>query len=445
MYKIQKEKATTLRQIPQSKEAESNLLGCLLLDWEKMHDIITQLHSEDFYFAQHKIIFESMIKLYKDNIKCDYITLVDALETQGKLKEAGDVPYITALTNTVPTSANIEYYKDIIFDKSIRRKLIDAAKTIETSGFDFSRKHNEVLEAAEQIIFTLSDENTESQIYEIKPVIDEVVDNIKQSIDSSQNLTGIPSGIAKLDYITSGFQNAEMIIIGARPSIGKTAFALSMIQHIAIEKKIPCGLFSLEMSRQSIGQRLLSQMTHISCNKIRTSITKEEYKLIEEKLTQYNEAPLYIVDTPNIQLLELRSLARRLKLNNDIKILFIDYIGLIGTEDNKRPVYEIISEISKSLKALARELKIPVVALCQVARDAEGREPTLAQLRGSGSIEQDADVVMFLHRDRSNIDSENEGLEAKCIIAKQRNGATGTIDMLFFPKWTKFENMAYEN
>lgn len=430
---------------PQSKEAEVCLLGCLLIDWSKMIDVITKVKSTDFYLERHRVIYEGMVKLYKDNINCDYITLTDELTAQKKLEKAGNLAYVTSLTSVVPTAANYEYYVNIVVDNSIRRNLIKAAKSIETSGYDYSRKIKTILEVSEQSIFTLADENTESQIYEIKPVIDEVVDNIKQSIDSSQNLTGIPSGIAKLDYITSGFQNAEMIIIGARPSIGKTAFALSMIQHIAIEKKIPCGLFSLEMSRQSIGQRLLSQMTHISCNKIRTSVTKEEYKLIEEKLAQYNEAPLYIVDTPNIQLLELRSLARRLKLNNNIKILFIDYIGLIGTEDNKRPVYEIISEISKSLKALARELKIPIVALCQVARDAEGREPTLAQLRGSGSIEQDADVIMFLHRDRSNIDSENEGLEAKCIIAKQRNGATGTIDMLFFPKWTKFENMAYEN
>lgn len=432
---------------PQNIEAEKAILGCLLLDWDKMTDTLTVLKSDRFYSYQHKTIYEAMERLYTANTRGDLITVVDELEKTKSMEQAGGLSYITSLTNYVPTAANIEYYIDIILDRAVRRDVIAASRTMQVSAHDMSHKSDVVLEESEQVVFSLSDKNARTQIYDFPVVVQDTIDIIEKSIGTQRTLTGVPSGITRLDNMTQGFQKGEMVIIGARPSIGKTAFALSMMQHIAIEKKIACGFFSLEMSRQSIAQRFLSQMSKIPSSKIRASVTKDEFVLLKSTLGKCFSAPLYIVDTPNIQLLDLRSMARRMKLNNDVKIIFIDYIGLIATQHPDAPVYETQSEISKSLKSLARELDIPIVALCQVARDAEGKEPTLAQLRGSGSIEQDADVVMFLHRDRdaqSDVTDE-QGQESKCIIAKQRNGATGVVDMVFFPRWTKFENVAYEN
>jgi len=275
----------------------------------------------------------------------------------------------------------------------------------------------------------------------MQQVIPSTISIIDMRYKNNADLTGIPSGIARLDTMTNGFQNSELIIIGARPSIGKTAFALSMMQTIAVEKHIPCGFFSLEMSYQSIGQRLLSQVARIPGGKIRSgTLSLADFKKLQDGASLCYQAPLYICDTPNMQLLELRSMARRMKANYDVKVIFIDYIGLISTDDPKAKVFESVSEISKSLKALARELNIPIIALCQVARDAEGQEPNLAQLRGSGSIEQDADVVLFLHRDRLDKTDDTTVQEAKCIVAKQRNGACGNVDMIYFPSLTRFEN-----
>ena len=242
--------------------------------------------------------------------------------------------------------------------------------------------------------------------------------------------------------MTSGFQNSELIILGARPSIGKTAMALSMMEHIAIDQKIPCGFFSLEMSYEMIGQRLLSQTARIPGHKIKSGMLRQDdFVKLQNAAGRCFQAPLYIVDVPNMPLLDLKAMARRLVVNQGVKIIFIDYIGLISTDNPNAQVWEQVSEISKSLKALARELGIPIVALCQVARDAEGSEPTLAQLRGSGSIEQDADVVMFLHRDRNKTADQTDPVQdAKLIVAKQRNGPTGDIEILFLSGYTKFEN-----
>ena len=269
------------------------------------------------------------------------------------------------------------------------------------------------------------------------------IELIEARYNSKNTFTGVPTGFARLDTMTSGFQKSELIIIGARPSIGKTALALSMMQHIAVDRHIPCGFFSLEMPYESIGMRILSQEARVSMQKIRAgTIRLDDVKKIQDAAGRWFEAPLYTVDTPNMRLLDLRAMARRMVVNQKVEIIFIDYIGLISTEDPTAPVFEQMSLVSKSLKALARELEIPIVALCQVSRDAEGNEPNLAQLRGSGSIEQDADVVMFLHRDR--LKDETPIQEAKLILAKQRNGATGDIPIMFVPAYSKFENKADE-
>ena len=426
---------------PHNIEAEQAVLGALLLNWGAMGDVISFLRADRFYSLQNQVIFDAMVKLFSQNATGDTISLINELTIEGKLEQAGGAAYIASLTDTVPSAANIDYYAEIVMDRAARRDLITISSEIKASSFNLQVKSKPLLDNAEQKIFSLAEKNVTTEIYSAKDIMFKEIELIDARYKSKNQFTGVPTGFAKLDTYTSGFQNSELIIIGARPSIGKTAFALSIIQNIAYEKRIPCGFFSLEMPYESIGMRLLAQEARVPMQKIRSGMLKiDDVKKIQDAAGRWFEAPLYTVDTPNMKLLDLRSVARRMVKNHGVRIIFIDYIGLISTEDPTAPVFEQVSEISKSLKALARELSIPIVALCQVSRDAEGNEPNLAQLRGSGSIEQDADVVMFLHRDR--LRDEVVAQDAKIILAKQRNGATGDIDIMFLPAYSKFENKA---
>ncbi|MDE5899062.1 MAG: replicative DNA helicase [Treponemataceae bacterium] len=430
---------------PHNMDAEQATLGALLLDWGAMSEVILKLKADRFYSFQNQVIYDAMTILFKQNVHGDTLTIINELTKLGKLEQAGGAAYIASLTDAVPTSANVGYYVDIVLDCAIRRDLIRLAAELRASSFDEMRNSKLLLEEAEKKIFSLTDSSSLMQIHEMKDVVYSSIETIENRYKNNSELTGVPSGIAHLDTMTSGFQKSDLIIIGARPSIGKTAFALSMMQTIAVERNIPCGFFSLEMSYQSIGMRLLAQISRINSGKLRNgALSLADFQKLQDAAGKCYTAPLYIVDTPNMQLLDLRAMARRMKVNQGVQIIFIDYIGLITTENPNAPVYEAVSEISKSLKALARELDIPIVALCQVAREAEGSEPNLAQLRGSGSIEQDADVVLFLHRDRKVMEDKNPVQEAKCIVAKQRNGATGDVEMMFFSSFTKFENKAQE-
>ncbi|MFC2329597.1 MAG: replicative DNA helicase [Treponema sp.] len=430
---------------PHNLDAEQAVLGALLLEWGAMSDVVTMLKADRFYSFQNQMIFEAMVSLFKQNVHGDTLTIINELTKLGKIEQAGGTAYIASLTDTVPTAANVSYYVGIVLDAAVRRDLIRMSSELRASSFDETRSSRTLLEDAEKSIFTLSDHNESTQIYEMKDVVSSTIELIDRRYKNNSELTGVPSGIARLDTMTSGFQKSEFIVIGARPSIGKTAFALSMMQTIAVEKHIPCGFFSLEMSYQSIGQRLLAQVSRLPSYKLRSGqLSMADFQKLQDAAGMCYNAPLYIVDTPNMQLIDLRAMARRMKVNQGVQVIFIDYIGLITTENPAAPVYESVSEISKSLKALARELDIPIVALSQVARDAEGQEPNLAQLRGSGSIEQDADVVLFLHRDRKIMEDKEPVQDAKCIVAKQRNGATGDVMMKFFPTFTKFENSADE-
>lgn len=429
--------------LPHSVDAEQAVLGALLLDWSAMADVVSILRPDRFYSLQNQIIYETLQKLYTKNITGDFLSLTNELTVENKLEKAGGVSYIASLTDKVPSAANITYYANIILDRSTRRELIKISSEIKSSSFELGKDADSLLDSAEQKIFALAERNETIDIHSAKDIMIKEFEIIETRYNSKNAFTGIPTGFAKLDSYTSGFQKSELIIIGARPSIGKTAFALSMMRYIAVDSRIPCGFFSLEMPYESIGMRLLSQEARVSMSKIRSGTLKlEDVKKIQDAAGRWFEAPLYTVDTPNMRLLDLRAMARRMVVNQHVKIIFIDYIGLITTEDPSAPVYEQVSEISKSLKALARELEIPIVALCQVSRDAESQEPNLAQLRGSGSIEQDADVVMFLHRER--LKEETPAQEAKIILAKQRNGATGDIPILFIPVFSKFENKMEE-
>ena len=431
--------------LPHNIEAEQAVLGALLLNWNAMAEVVSILRPDRFYSTQNQVIFEALVNLYSKSVTGDTISLINELTVQQKLDKAGGAAYIASLTDTVPSSANIGYYTEMVLDRAARRDLIDISSELKSASFNLQNKSDLLLDEAEQKIFALAEKSETTKIYSAQDIMYKEIELIEARYKSKNQFTGVPTGFAKLDTYTSGFQNSELIIIGARPSIGKTALALSMIQNIACEKRIPCGFFSLEMPYESIGMRLLAQEARVPMQKIRSGMLKvDDVKKIQDAAGRWFEAPLYTVDTPNMKLLDLRSVARRMVKNQGVKIIFIDYIGLIATEDPTAPVFEQVSLISKSLKALARELSIPIVALCQVARDAEGQEPNLAQLRGSGSIEQDADVVMFLHRDRIKDGDSIAAQEAKIILAKQRNGACCDIDIMFLPSFSKFENKAEE-
>ena len=431
---------------PHNIEAEQAVLGALLIDWSAMSEVVTKLNPERFYSLQNQIIFDALIKLYTRGITGDTLSIVDELTKSGKLEQAGGAGYIASLTELVPSAANINHYIDIVLDCSTRCELIKIASELKAMAFERDKKDSSaLLDTAEQKIFSLSQKSETTKIYDIKDIVIkdiEIIDARYQDRDNA--FTGVPSGFSKLDSMTAGFQKSELIIIGARPSIGKTALALSMMQHIALERKIPCGFFSLEMPYESIGMRLLSMSSHVDMGRMRSGLLqKQDFTKIQDAAGRWYKAPLYTVDTPNMRLLELRAMARRMVVNHKVKIIFIDYIGLITTENPNAAVFEQVSEISKSLKALARELEIPIVALCQVSRDAEGHEPNLAQLRGSGSVEQDADVVMFIDRERKR-DEQLAVQEAKIILAKQRNGPTGDIDIMFVPSYSTFANKKEE-
>jgi len=428
---------------PHNIEAEQAVLGALLLNWSAMAEVVSSLRPDRFYSLQNQVIYEAMVKLYTKSATGDTISLINELTVENKLEQAGGAAYIASLTDTVPSAANIDYYANMVLDRAARRDLIHISSELKASSFDLQKESDSLLDEAEQKIFALAEKNETTQIYSAQNIMVKEIELIEARYKSKNQFTGVPTGFAKLDTYTSGFQDSELIIIGARPSIGKTALALSMIQNIACEKRIPCGFFSLEMPYESIGMRLLAQEARVPMNKIRSGMLKiDDVKKIQDAAGRWFEAPLYTVDTPNMKLLDLRAVARRMVKNQGVKIIFIDYIGLISTDDPTAPVFEQVSLISKSLKALARELSIPIVALCQVARDAEGQEPNLAQLRGSGSIEQDADVVMFLHRDRIKDGDSIAAQDAKIILAKQRNGACGDIPIMFLPSYSKFENKA---
>lgn len=429
---------------PHNLDAEQATLGALLLDWGAIGLVIQFLRPEKFYSLQNQKIFTAMLELYNEGKQGDIISLKEKLKEKGELEAAGGVAYISELTDKVPTSANIEYYAKIVKDQAIRRDLIKSAAKIVADSHNDTIESRAVLEEAQKEIFNLTDSTSSQNFKTTQDLVHEVLNKIQQLYKNKTSLTGIESGFTDLDQMTAGFQPSEMIILGARPSIGKTAMALSMLQHIAIQKKIPSAFFSLEMSDIQVMQRLLVQESRIHSDKLRTGfLSVSDFTALRDAAGNIYDAPLYIVDTPNMKLLDLRSVARRLKALHDIKIIFIDYITLIGSENTAIPRHEQVAEISRSLKSLARELEIPVVVLSQVARSTEGKAPTLAELRESGSIEQDADVVMFLHRERT-AESKDATIPTELHIAKQRNGPTGIVNLTFVPYYTKFENISHQ-
>lgn len=425
---------------PHNIDAEVATLGALLLDPEALSTVLRYLRADDFYRGAHRKVYQAILALFDRNEAIDLITLCDELGRVGELEACGGMARISQLTSAVPTSANVEYYARIVQALSMRRELQRIAASIIADSFDDSREVRIIIEEAERRIFEITDRQQSGSFRLAREIINQTVDAIERLYHSSGSYTGIPSGFADLDNLTSGFQNSEFVVIGARPSVGKTALALTMAANMAVQQRKPVGFFTLEMSAVALMQRLLAAEARLDSNRIRSGMLRpSDFHKITDAAGRLYDAPLFIEDSPNLKLLDLRAQARRMKSNHSIGIVFIDYLTLISSENQDLPRHEQIAEISRSLKALARELDVPVLALSQVRRETEGKLPNLADLRESGSIEQDADVVMFLHRERGTDENLNER-ETDLIVAKQRNGPVGKINLTFFPEYTTFES-----
>jgi replicative DNA helicase len=428
---------------PHNEEAEQAALGAMLLDNDAIDTAIQYLKADDFYTNANRRVFRAILNLYNQGRqKADIITVVAELRQAGELDGAGGPAYVASLTDVVPSSANIDYYAKIVQDCSMRRALIKISGEVTTRSFDESVESRQLLEKTQQLIFELGEDRQSISFTSAKELMPKAIDMIENLYRSKEAYTGIASGFDDLDTLTSGFQNSELAIIGARPSVGKTALALTMAANISIERKIPTAFFSLEMSDMALALRLISAEAKIESEKIRSGLLKpQDFHSLMTAAGRIYEAPLYIVDTPGMKLLDLRSQARRLCAQHKVQILFIDYLTLITSDNYQLPRHEQIAEISRSLKSLARELNIPIVALSQLRRDAEGKRPNLSDIRESGSIEQDADLVMFLHRQRESDvkpgkDANDDTTEL--IIAKQRNGPVGTVEIVFLRNYAKF-------
>jgi len=431
---------------PHNYDAEVATLGAILLDRDALAKIVPLIRPDDFYKTAHRKICEAMIGLDSRNEAIDLITLTDELTKRKELEACGGISYIAQLTSAVPTSANVEYYAKIVQETSIRRNLERIASGMISDAHNESIEVRVIIEEAEKRIFELTENQHSGTYKEAKEIVNKTIAAIENLFHKKGEYTGVPCNFSELDEMTSGFQESELIVIGARPSVGKTAFALSMAANMCMHIKhpVPVGFFTLEMSSMALMQRLICSESRLNSHIIRTGMLRPaDFHNLTEAAGRIYEAPLYIDDTPNIKLLDLRALARRMVAQAQVKIIFIDYLTLISSEHPDIPRHEQIAEISRSLKALARELNVPVIALSQVRRETEGKAPNLADIRESGSIEQDADVVIFLHRERA--DEKTETINTQIIVAKQRNGPVGTIELAFIPKYTKFESVSHEH
>ncbi len=403
------------------------------------------LKSDDFYREENKLIFSAMLNLYTRSEPIDLITVKDELVSIGKFEVCGGIEYIADLTEKVPTTANAEQYIKIVEEKSILRNLIKTSNELVDLGYDQTLEVDEIVERAEKSVFNLMKNRNQKGYTPIKEILVETFANLEKLYNQKEHITGIPTGFADLDYKTAGLHGSELILVAARPAMGKTAFALNIATNAAVKSNIPVAIFSLEMSKEQLVTRILSSETMIDSNKLKTGkMEEEDWTKLAEGLGPLSESEIYIDDTPGISITEIRAKSRKLKLEKNIGLIVIDYLQLISGSGSKKngSREQEISEISRSLKILAKELDIPVIALSQLSRAPEQRKddhrPMLSDLRESGAIEQDADIVMFLYRDDYyNQDSEQKNI-AEVILAKHRGGSTGTIELLWLGSYTKF-------
>lgn len=429
---------------PQSLQAEQSVIGSMLMDKNAIVKGVEILRGDSFYRDAHKYIYEAILDLFDRGEPVDLVTVTESLRKNNKLDTAGGAAYITDLINSVPTSANVEYYAKIVEEKATLRRLIDAGTNMVAQAFDEPDNVDNILDQAEKTIFDIALKRVREGFHKLDTVLTRVLDRIDRLYGKQEHITGIPTGFSDLDNLTAGFQNADLIIIAARPSVGKTAFALNMAQNMAIKYKIPVAIFSLEMSKDQLAQRMLCSEAEIDAIRLKTaSLPDTGWKKLTRALSKLSEAQIYIDDSASISSMEIRAKCRRLKLEKGLGLVIIDYLQLMSGQRRVENRVQEISEIARSLKTLARELDIPVVALSQLSRAVEQRPdriPRLSDLRESGEIEQTADLVMFIHRDDYYNPQSERGNIAEIIIAKQRNGPIGTVELVFRKDIAKFCN-----
>lgn len=431
---------------PQNLDAEMAVLGSMLLDEEAIATAVEKLDRNFFYKDSHQKIFQAISDLYALNKAVDLITLTEALKGDGVIDAVGGASYLTALANSVPSAANIGHYVSIVREKSILRTLINNGTKIISLCYESDGNIDQVVDNAERLIFEISERRTQGSYLHIKEIISESIETIDSLYRKKAHVTGIPTGYIDFDIKTAGLQNSDLIVVAGRPSMGKSAFVLGMVEHAGIIEKIPTAVFSLEMSKEQLAQRMLCAHARVDAQKVRTGyLATSDWPRLTAAAGKLSEAPIFIDDSPAISIMELRAKARRLKAQQDIKLIILDYMQLMRGSSSVESRQQEISEISRSLKALARELRVPIVAISQLSRAVESRNdhrPQLSDLRESGAIEQDADlVVLILREEYYNPTSENQGI-AEVIIAKQRNGPVGSLKLTFIKEYTRFENIA---
>ena len=433
-----------MRSLPQSLEAEQSVIGSMLIDKNAIVKVSEKLNEEDFYRDGHKVIYRSILELFKEDSAVDILTVLEYLKSNDLLERAGGVTYVTELSNSVATTANLPSYIKIVEEKSLLRKLIKASTAIIEDSYNKQGNVENVLDQAEKKIFDIAEKKTSNDFESIKDVLGRGLEEIERLFNDQGSITGVGSGFIDLDAKTSGFQKGDMVLIAARPSMGKTTFALNIAEHAALREGKSVVIFSLEMSKEQLAYKLLCSEANVDLVKLRTgTLEAKDWESIAKAAGPLGNAKIYIDDTAGVSVMEMRSKCRRLKIEYGIDLILIDYLQLMSgsSTDNRQ---QEVSEISRSIKALAKEMECPVIALSQLSRAPEQRadhRPMLSDLRESGSIEQDADLVMFLYRDEYYNKETEEKNVAECIVAKQRNGPVGTVKLAFLGQLSKFGNL----
>lgn len=432
---------------PQHIEAEQSILGGILIENEAINRVMEILDADDFYRDAHRRIFNALINLSERDEPADLITLTNELRKIDQLDSIGGASYLASLIDSVPTAANIEYYARIVKEKAILRKLIQTSTEIITQSYEDRGDVEGFLDEAERSIFEISEKRVRPSFYPIREIVKQSFTTIEKLFKKKEAVTGVPSGFKELDRMTAGFQPSDLIIIAGRPSMGKTAFCLDVAEYAAIGNKIPVAIFSLEMSKEQLVIRMLCSQANVEGTRLRTGYLNEsDWPKLTIAAGNLSDAPIYIDDTAALSALELRAKARRLKSEHGLGMVIVDYLQLMKGRARVESRQQEISEISRSLKALAKELNIPVIAVSQLSRKTEertGNKPQLSDLRESGAIEQDADLILFIYRDEvynRSEDNPNRG-KAEVIIGKQRNGPIGKIDLAFLDKFTTFKDL----
>ncbi len=430
-------KKTNIRIPPQNVESEKALLGSIMLRPESLSEIMDIIRPEAFYSEKHKIVFVSMTELYNRHEPIDMLTVSARLKETGELDRIGGLSYLTEIVNVVPSSSNVEHYAQIVNKKHVMRRLIEAAEHVSSLGYEEAEELEYILDKAEKKIYEVTNTTGSGKYTEIGAALAEAMERLDRLHKTKGELRGVPTGFKDLDLKLSGFQKSDLIILAARPSVGKTSLALDIARKAAVDHNIPVAIFSLEMSTQQLVDRMLAAQSKVDAWKMRTGnlTLDKEFELIRDSLEIFAKAPIYIDDQPANNIMKMRSVVRRLKHEKQLGLVIVDYLQLMAPVQSKNNdnVVQQITEISRSLKQLAREFDVPVIALSQLSRAVEqrGGKPRLSDLRDSGSIEQDADVVMFIHREKDESGTESKSMDTEILIEKHRNGPTGSVKLRF--------------